>query len=135
MSGRLRLTQEDGLRGEQPGFVLYYPLYRHGMPTSTLGDRRAALAGVVFVAFRARDLMDGVFGVHNWDVEFDLYDGEIDSDEALLYRYGNSRLAGLKSASGTLVYRTVLRHGGHPVAADRHTAPASFRPPIATSGG
>ena len=53
LSGRLRLAQEDGLRGEQPGFVLYYPLYRHGMPTSTVGERRAALAGVVFVAFRA----------------------------------------------------------------------------------
>ena len=58
--------------------------------------------------------MDGVFGLHNWDVEFDLYDGEIDSDEALLYRYGNRRLAGLTAAPGTLVYRTVLRHGGHP---------------------
>ena len=126
LSGRLRLAQEDGLAGEQPGFVLYYPLYRHGMPTSTVGERRAALAGVVFVAFRAHDLMDGVFGVHNWDVEFDLYDGEIDSDEALLYRYGNSRLAGLKSASGTLVYRTVLRHGGHPWLLIVTPAPAFF---------
>ena len=38
LSGRVRLAQEDGLSGEQPGFVLYYPLYRQGMPT-TYGGR------------------------------------------------------------------------------------------------
>jgi PAS domain S-box-containing protein len=114
LSGRVRLAQEDGLSAEQPGFVLYYPLYRHGMPTTTVAERRAALGGVVFVAFRARDLMDGAFAAHHWDVDFDLYDGEIDQNETLLYRYGKRRLTGLTAAPETLVYRTVMRQAGQP---------------------
>jgi PAS domain S-box-containing protein len=110
LSGRIRLARE----GEQTGFVLYYPLYRHGMATTTVEERRAALGGVVFVAFRAKSLMDAVFAAHHWDVDFELYDGEIDRDDTLLYRYGERRLTGTTAAPDALVYRTVLRQAGHP---------------------
>ena len=114
LSSRIRLAQETEQRVEQPGFVLYYPLYRHGMPTTTVAERREALAGIVFVAFRARDLMNSVFAAHHWDVDFDLYDGEIDRDDTLLYRYGERRLTGVTASPGTLVYRTVMRQAGQP---------------------
>jgi PAS domain S-box-containing protein len=110
LSSRVRLAQE----GEQAGFVLYYPVYRHGMPTTTVAERRAALGGIVFVSFRAHDLMDGVFAAHHWDVEFDLYDGEFDREDTLLYRYGSRRLTGVTAAPRGLVYRTVMRQAGHP---------------------
>jgi PAS domain S-box-containing protein len=114
LSSRMRLAQESDQASEQPGFVLYYPLYHNGLPTTTVEERRQALRGVVFVAFRARDLMDSVFAAHHWDVDFDLYDGEIDRDDALLYRYGEHRLTGITSSPGTLVYRTVMRQAGQP---------------------
>lgn len=114
LSGRVRLAQEEALGEPQPGFLLYSPLYRHGMPTSTVEERRAALRGVVFAAFRARDLMDRVFGGHHWDVNFEIYDGERDRDEALMYRSGGQRLAGLTPGPDVLMHRSVVRVSGHP---------------------
>ena len=58
--------------------------------------------------------MDGVFGSHDWDVEFAIYDGAIDTEEALLYRYGERRLTGVTGAEGALVHRAVLRQAGLP---------------------
>lgn len=54
-SGKVTLVQETGVQS-QPGFLIYVPVYRVGMPTTTVAERRAALQGFVYSPFRAHDL-------------------------------------------------------------------------------
>jgi signal transduction histidine kinase/ActR/RegA family two-component response regulator len=60
-TSRVRLVQEIDPH-KQAGFLIYLPVYRQGRPTGTLDERRAALAGFVYSAFRADDLLQGILG-------------------------------------------------------------------------
>jgi signal transduction histidine kinase len=60
-TGRVRLVQEIEPR-KQAGFLIYLPVYRKGRHAGTLEERRAALAGFVYGAFRAGDLMRDTLG-------------------------------------------------------------------------
>ena len=46
----------------QAGMLLYLPVFRHGLPRTTMAERREALLGFVYGAFRSLDLMDGILG-------------------------------------------------------------------------
>ena len=61
LSGPVVLIQDAGTQRER-GFLLYLPVYRNGAPLSGTPERRAALQGFVYSAFRARDLVAGVVG-------------------------------------------------------------------------
>ena len=67
------------------GFVMYAPVYRNGMPTSTKEERIAALQGYVYSPFRARDLMLGILGNTVPEVAVRIYDGHEEADSALMY--------------------------------------------------
>lgn len=76
LSARIRLVQE--LEQEAPvqaGFLMVLPLYRHGLPTATLAQRRAALTGWVYAPFRVADLMAGLGGVRASGLDVEIYDG------------------------------------------------------------
>ncbi len=60
-TGRVRLVQEIDPQ-KQAGFLIYLPVYHKGRPAETLEERRAALAGFVYSAFRADDLLRGTLG-------------------------------------------------------------------------
>jgi signal transduction histidine kinase len=83
MTHKVRLVQETGTE-EQPGFLLYMPVYERNHPTSALLERRRALAGWVYSPFRAFDLMDAVFAGEADDIEVLVFDGTPD-DAHLLY--------------------------------------------------
>ncbi|MES1240903.1 MAG: CHASE domain-containing protein [Acidobacteriota bacterium] len=72
-TGRLRLVQEIDLH-KQAGFLIYLPVYRQGRPAGTLDERRAALAGFVYCAFRADDLLQGTLG-SNPNLAVEVYAG------------------------------------------------------------
>lgn len=61
ISGKVTLVQEISPI-PQPGVLLYVPVFRNGRETSTLEQRRAAIAGYVIGAFRVNDLMRGIVG-------------------------------------------------------------------------
>jgi PAS domain S-box-containing protein len=85
MSGRVILRLETDPR-RQPGFLIYVPVYRHGLPLGTVEERRRALAGFVYAPFRAGDLLRGVFGSERAPrVDFEIYDGRRAAPELLLY--------------------------------------------------
>lgn len=60
-----------------PGFVMVHPIYRPGMPTGTVAERRVAFAGIVFTAYRMRELMQFV----RWTLNDRSALGIADSDE------------------------------------------------------
>ena len=84
VSGKVTLVQETD-RDVQPGFLMYLPLYRSGLPRDTVEQRRAALRGFVYSPFRIRDLMEGILGHGLPHLHFRVHDGGVAQEGALLY--------------------------------------------------
>ncbi|MGJ8526990.1 CHASE domain-containing sensor histidine kinase [Maritalea sp.] len=84
LSGMVTLVQENG-DDVQNGFLMYAPVYKNGMAVETEADRRAAILGYVYSAFRAEDLMEGILNSRNTDIDFRIYDAAMPSEENLLY--------------------------------------------------
>jgi PAS domain S-box-containing protein len=114
LSGQVRLVQEGNRAAAQPGFLLFLPVYAQGHPIDSVADRRAALTGFVSGAFRARDLMDSIFGGQHWDVDFEIYDGAVPSGPGLIYRSAPDGPAVADTASSdVLSQRVSLDIAGH----------------------
>lgn len=84
MSGKVELVQETS-EDVQAGFLIYLPIYRNGMPHTTIAERRANLAGWAYSPLRMRDLALGMYGEHSGDLNIEIYDGEQVTHEALMY--------------------------------------------------
>ena len=120
LSSQVRLVQEGSQASAQPGFLLFLPVYAAGQPTDSLAERRAALKGFVSGAFRARDLMDSIFGGQHWDIDFEIYDGAVPSGTGLLYRGAAGGPAVADTAStDVLSQRVSLDIAGHRWLLDR----------------
>ena len=86
-SGRVTLFQKVDPQAVQPGFLIYAPVYRKGQQPANESERRAALLGFVFSAFRADDFFRGIVsGVSQENIEFTIYDGTDRTPENLLHR-------------------------------------------------
>jgi signal transduction histidine kinase len=92
LSGKVILVQEKGRKpGEdlQPGVLMYVPVYKKGMPISTIAERRKAIKGWVYSPYRMRDLMGGIR--KNIDttlkdiIRIRIYDEQDFSEKTLLY--------------------------------------------------
>src|SRR5262249_11295966 len=57
----IRLAQETP-GTQQPGILLYFPVYKRDMPTQTDEQKRKTLAGYVFEPIRTHDMFDKVLG-------------------------------------------------------------------------
>jgi len=68
LSGKVILVQETD-QEVQAGTLMYVPVYRKGMSTETVADRRAALYGWVYSPYRMNDLMQGI--LKGWDIELE----------------------------------------------------------------
>ena len=76
-SGRVVLIQEKTEPlNPQAGFLIYAPVYREGATISSEADLRNALLGFVYSPFRADDFLEPVTREKNYDVTFNIYDGE-----------------------------------------------------------
>lgn len=84
ISGKVRLMQETHGR-EQAGILMYVPVYRPDMPTSTAEERWQALLGFVYSPYRMDDLMQGILGEQHRLVDFSVYDGASPQSEWLLH--------------------------------------------------
>jgi PAS domain S-box-containing protein len=85
ITGKLVLVLEK--HGETtPGVVMYFPVYRQGMPLETVAARRDALLGFVSGGFRLQDLMRQIAGRNQLDIRFEIYDGSQPSPNNLLYQ-------------------------------------------------
>ncbi|OHC34281.1 MAG: hypothetical protein A2Y50_10875 [Pseudomonadales bacterium RIFCSPLOWO2_12_59_9] len=61
LSGPLHLQQQSAPAAPS-GVLLFIPVYRPHAPLGSLGERRAALLGVVYGAFRTEELLAGLLG-------------------------------------------------------------------------
>jgi len=99
-TGRITLVYDIG-PSNHAGFIIYVAHYRRGMPTATVSDRRAALEGFVYGAFRADDLLQAIFaGEKRPGVSYEVFAGPKPKPEALLRSEPNGPDAGTKSLAG-----------------------------------
>ncbi|PCI51432.1 MAG: hypothetical protein COB51_01860 [Moraxellaceae bacterium] len=88
-SGLITLVQETD-DDVQIGFLTYLPVYKNKNLPATLEQRRTEFIGWVYAAFRAGNLMQGILGLDDKGVDFQIYDGEKQTDEALLFTSNKS---------------------------------------------
>ena len=84
LSGKVKLMQETE-SDIQAGFLMYVPLFRGGRPVDSLLDRQQNLVGWVYAPFRMNDLMHGVLGEGESDLDLDIYDGSGTEAESQLF--------------------------------------------------
>jgi len=84
LSGKVTLVQETA-RGPQAGCLLYLAVYRNGAPHQDVLERRANLVGWVYEPFRMGDLMSGVMGERESELDLRVYDGSAVSEATLMY--------------------------------------------------
>jgi PAS domain S-box-containing protein len=117
-TGKVTLIQEIEA-DQQPGFLLYIPVYRHGLPLATQQDRRSALLGFVYGAFRASDLLGESLGPpHQPALAVQVFAGRTPAPEGLLYdtrsrapdhepRFTQSRQVDIAGTPWTIVFSTL----------------------------
>lgn len=66
-------------------FVMYLPIYKKGAPLNTIAEKRNAITAWVDTPFRLNDLMAGLSGEIDPDIDIEIYDSEKVSDASLLY--------------------------------------------------
>ena len=84
ITGNLGLIQDSDLP-KSAGFLMLLPLYANGLPHDTLQQRRANIYGWLSAVFRAEELMTGVLGKEDQEIDIEIFDGAILSKTFLLY--------------------------------------------------
>jgi PAS domain S-box-containing protein len=87
MSGKVTLVQETP-EDPQPGFLLFQAVYDPRLPADTVEQRRKALRGYVYAAFRTLDLFDHFLresGIKREAFEIEVFDGLRPSTASELY--------------------------------------------------
>ncbi len=107
LSARVTLVQEGGESTPQYGALLYVPVYERGMPLSTIEERRAALRGWSYGAFRIRDLLSGIIHAPPPDLRLTLHDGW-DADSPMFE--SSVRVAGHVPSFSRTIAVTVADH-------------------------
>jgi PAS domain S-box-containing protein len=82
LSGRIALVQD--LR-QQPGFLLFHPVYQHGASIANVDERRAAFLGWVYAPLVAARFLDGVLGRGDDRIQLHLFQGTAVDPGQLLY--------------------------------------------------
>jgi PAS domain S-box-containing protein len=82
-----RLVLADGDEySQQPGFVLYVPIYKNGLPHHTVSQRRQNIQGFIFSPFRANDLLGEIYKAERADdIRLVVYEGEKEDPSSILY--------------------------------------------------
>lgn len=93
ITARLKLASEPN---ESPvyGFLVYLPVYRSQVPLDTVDQRRQHLKGFVNSPFRMNDLMKGILGSNDDQLQLRVYDGEKAAPELLLFASAQTAAAG-----------------------------------------
>lgn len=83
-SGRVRLVQDTDNQ-EQPAFLIYAPVYRNSASLDSIEERRQALVGYVYSPYFINEFLTPITTTKNYDVSFQVYDGEDPKAENFLY--------------------------------------------------
>lgn len=83
-SAKVTLLQEKET-DVQAGFLMYVAVYRNGSVTTSAENRLDSLDGYVYAAFRMNDLMRGILGDRDRNLDIEVYDGLRHESSARMY--------------------------------------------------
>jgi len=115
LSGKVILVQES-VKDQQPGALMYVPVYRNGMPVRTVEERRKAIIGWVYSPYRMIDLMNGMLG--RWDsteynrIHLRIYDQNNMDENSLLFD-SEALNPHVDKDRNTISYTIPLNFNGH----------------------
>lgn len=113
LSGKVVLVQETD-RDVQAGTLMYVPVYRKGMPTDSVEQRRAAILGWVYSPYRMNDLMRGMLGdglFRDRRLRLSVFDGQNPFPPCLLYE-STSAPARSPDSSARFTRQTTITFNG-----------------------
>ena len=84
LTGRVKLVQE-GKEGNQAGFLMFLPVYKHDLPRGSVEERRESLLGYVYSPFRAEDMMRNVLVNVDATVGVEVFDGKDLTEKNMLF--------------------------------------------------
>jgi diguanylate cyclase (GGDEF)-like protein/PAS domain S-box-containing protein len=82
VTGRIVLVTDEQSRA---GFLLFVPVYRAGLPVTTVEERRAAFAGWVYAPFVTEEFLSGVLGSLDGEVDIHVYQQLAEDSREALY--------------------------------------------------
>ena len=98
-SGKVTLVQEID-EPQQPGFLIYLPVYRGNPFPQSQEERRRSLIGFIYIPFRARNLLKSVVeSLHQEHLVVRVYDGPQVTPAALLFDSASANPSVAVSAS------------------------------------
>ncbi len=98
-TGKIQLFAPAGTT-EEPGFILYMPIFRRDSRSASAGDPKGEVEGVAFASFRAREFGERIFETQsNSAIDIEVYDSETPSRTNLLYDRDGVMGAGTLKAS------------------------------------
>ena len=83
-SGVITLVQETK-KDVQKGFLTYVPVYKTKNIPKTITERRDQFVGWVYAPYRAGNLMKGIIGIEDPNIEFEVFDSERMNKETMLF--------------------------------------------------
>ena len=83
-SGKTRVLGDGGAMAAA-SVLVFYPVYGSNESLHSVEDRRRALSGWIFLAFRVNELMESLLSQQLQDVRLEIFDGDRAASEALLY--------------------------------------------------
>lgn len=84
LTRKVTLVQENGQK-VQPGFLMYYPVYKDPSKAGSAAARRRNIRGFVYYPFRAHNLMNTISKQFD-DLNISIFDGEKAVKSKLLYK-------------------------------------------------
>lgn len=123
-SGRVTLFQRIDPQAMQTGFLIYAPVYRKNQQPANESERKAALQGFVFSAFRADDFFRGIVSASHENIEFNIYDGPELIPENLLYRSTESDASAPATYQPRFAALTNMNVAGRPWSISYSSRPA-----------
>jgi PAS domain S-box-containing protein len=115
LSGKVTLVQETTSEA-QAGTLMLAAVYKNGMPTGTIDERRAAFYGWVYSAQRMNDFLQRI--VAEWhpqgdySLDFRVFDGREPVASSLLYEYHHDTAEG-SEAHEHLTQQKIVEFNGH----------------------
>lgn len=111
LSGKATLIQEIDT-DVQAGFLMYAPLYQRNRDLVTVAQRRAALLGYVYGAFRMDDFIRGILGEAQ-EIALTIHDGVYGGEATLLYDSSRGRAGSGQRADSLFTMSDSIIFRGH----------------------
>lgn len=110
MSGKVTLVSES--RPNRSSFLLYTPIYKEGMPTGTVAERRNAIQGFSYMAVDFKTLGDAVFDPsHSPNLGVKVLDAEADEKNNFVYQ--SEGFNGILGQNGSVNTTNTIEFHGH----------------------